>query len=113
MFMGWSPSIGDLSGLNAEVTKNPNEDIKSGTILEWFISHRNENRDTFLVTGHYPDDAPESAEGYVEFKRGSNGNRTIVYFYPYDHNKAYYFKRTIFQNKWRDNWKKITFTYAD
>ena len=99
--------------LNAEVNKNPNYDINSGTILEWFLGRKNERGDTFVASTYFPPDIPEQTEGYVEFKRGSNGARTIVFFYPYSIFDKYYYKRTIFSGAWLSDWKKITVTYAD
>ena len=99
----------DIAALESNENKNPNQDLVSGnTILGWFSAHKNESRDAFSVSGNYPSDAPEQAEGYIEFKRGTSGNRTIVFFYPYDDSKQYYYRRSIFQGSWKGEWKKYS-----
>ena len=94
------------SVLNTKTQKNNNQDIKSGTILEWYLAHKNENIDTFCASEYYPEDIPEQMEGYVEFKRGTNGSRTIVFFYPYHSSADYYYQRDIFNGSWHSEWKK-------
>lgn len=90
--------------------KSPNADIKSGTIIEWFNAHRGENCDTFIVSTYYPSDVPVQEEGYVEFKRGSDGDRTIAFFYPFsDSSSGYHYRRSMYQGVWRNEWKKITY----
>lgn len=91
---------------NTKTQKNNNQDIKSGTILEWYLAHKNENIDTFCASEYYPEDIPEQMEGYVEFKRGTNGSRTIVFFYPYHSSADYYYQRDIFNGSWHSEWKK-------
>lgn len=91
--------------------KITNYDISSDTILNWFIAHKNDASDTFVVSSYHPSDEPEKAEAYVKFLRGSNGNRTIVYWIPYGVSSTdkYIFKRTIFNNAWNGPWVKYSY----
>lgn len=91
--------------------KITNHDISSDTILNWFIAHKNDASDAFVVSSYHPSDEPENAEAYVKFLRGSNGNRTIVYWIPYGVSSTdkYIFKRTIFNNAWNGPWVKYNY----
>lgn len=91
--------------------KITNQDILSGSILDWFIAHKKDVSDTFVTSAYYPPDKPEQAEAYVKFLRGSNGNRTIVLWIPYSvfPTVNYIYKRSIFNNAWNSDWLKQTF----
>ena len=82
-----------------------NEDITSGTILDYIIRNKKSKKDTFAVGTYLPADRPTGAnEGYVQILRGSSGNRVIVYYHDYTDNSTKCWKRTVFNNLWKDNW---------
>jgi hypothetical protein len=93
--------------LNSDLGKN--EDIKTGTILDFIIANKENKKDTFIVNNYIPPDAPPEfrtslTEGYIQILRGSNGNRTKVLYYEYGTNCLKVWHRSIFNNKWLDDW---------
>ena len=83
--------------------------ITSGTILDWYIAHKDDVSGAFVVGSSIPSDVPENIEGFINAYRliDENGNRGIIEFIPYNMVFTYRYMRTVINDNWLSDWVKI------
>lgn len=85
-----------------------NEEITSGTILDFVLRNLNNRRDAFIKSTYRPPDIPSGLnEGYIQALRATGGGRTIIILYSYEENDSTIWRRRIFAGKWLDNWIRL------
>ena len=96
----------DLGTINTKMKSNY---ITSGTILDWYIAHKDDLSVAFVVGSFIPSDVPESMEGFINAYRliDENGNRGIIEFIPYNMVFTYRYMRTVINDNWLSDWVKI------
>lgn len=104
-----------LAGAKAlkELSEEINEQISihnftaDETILNFAVANKDNRVMGFITNAYFPSDYPCKDEGFVIIERDSDGTRMAVRIIPYGPYANWEYKRTIYNNTWReDDWIK-------